>query len=52
MANVVEFKQRAARARYASKVCRDYLGIETKACEAVFDKLLANMKTGIQAFSV
>lgn len=32
-----------ARAKYAAKVC-GYLGVDTRACERVFEKLYANMK--------
>jgi hypothetical protein len=32
-------KYEIAKRKYAEKVCRDYLGIDTKGCEAVFDNL-------------
>jgi len=38
-----------AKSRYATKVCEDYLGIDKAGCKGAFDKLVGNMKAGIEA---
>lgn len=38
-----------AKAKYAQKVCVNYLGVRKEACERVFEKLFANMKAAFEA---
>jgi len=40
---------KAAKAKYAKKVCDNYLGIRESGCEEAFDKLIDNMKASLKA---
>jgi len=42
-------KPATAKETYSSKVCETYLGISKANCEAAFDKLISNMKSGLKA---
>jgi hypothetical protein len=38
-----------ARKVYAAKVCKGYLGIDETGCNAAFDRLIENMRSGYNA---
>ena len=41
----------SAKKVYAAKVCKGYLGIAEKGCDAAFDRLIDNMKAGYEALA-
>ena len=41
--------QASAKKVYAAKVCKGYLSIPETGCNAAFDLLIANMKSGYEA---
>jgi len=43
--------QASAKKVYAAKVCRGYLGIAETGCNAAFDKLIENMRSGYEALA-
>ena len=43
--------QATAKKVYAAKVCRGYLGIPEEGCNAAFDKLIENMRSGYNALA-
>jgi len=43
--------QASAKKIYAAKVCKGYLEISEKGCNAAFDRLIANMKAGYEALA-
>lgn len=43
--------QASAKKVYGAKVCKGYLGISEKGCDAAFDLLIANMKSGYEALA-
>lgn len=40
-----------ARKVYAAKVCKGYLGIDETGCNAAFDRLIENMRSGYNALA-
>jgi len=43
--------QASAKKIYSAKVCKGYLGISEKGCNAAFDRLVENMKAGYEALA-
>jgi hypothetical protein len=43
--------QASAKKVYGAKVCKGYLSIDVKGCDAAFDLLIANMKAGYAALA-
>lgn len=43
--------QATAKKIYAAKVCKGFLGIDEAGCNAAFDKLVENMRSGYEALA-